>query len=145
MADINLLIPKFTGENINFCSFIHLDNKVDKFGNWHTSVHFIADKDHINEDCLPDKAGWNTKDKIKYVEEDEEFVLGGLDKITKKNPKLDIDKYLDKNTYPNRVKIRLNDSISEKLDDKEIEIIHRGKTIKHKVKYNDEPYEFMLD
>ena len=80
-----------------------------------------------------------------YVEEDEEFVLGGLDKITKKNPKLDIDKYLDKNTYPNRVKIRLNDSISEKLDDKEIEIIHRGKTIKHKVKYNDEPYEFMLD
>ena len=70
MADINLLIPKFTGENIHFCSFIHLDNKVDKFGNWNTSVHFIADKDHINEDCLPDKAGWNTKDKIKYVEEE---------------------------------------------------------------------------
>ena len=80
-----------------------------------------------------------------YVEEDKEFVLGGLDKIKKKNPKLDIDKYLDEDTYPNRVKIRLNDSISEKLDGKEIEIKHRGKTIKHKVKYNDEPYEFILE
>ena len=80
-----------------------------------------------------------------YVEEDGEFVLGGLDKLTKKNPKLDIDHFLDEETYPNRVKVHLNDSISEKLDGIEIEITHRGKTIKHKVHYNDEPYEFILD
>ena len=80
-----------------------------------------------------------------YVEEDGELVLGGVDKITKKNPKLNIDKYLDGETYPNKVKIRLSDSISEKLDGKEIEIKHRGKTIKHTVHYNDEPYEIMLE
>ena len=58
---------------------------------------------------------------------------------------MDIDQYLDGNTYPNKVKIRLNDSISEKLDGKEIKIKHRGKTIKHKVKYKDEPYEIILE
>ena len=31
------------------------------------------------------------------------------------------------------MKIRLNDSISEKLDGKELEINHRGKTIKHTI------------
>ena len=80
-----------------------------------------------------------------YVEEDGEFVLGGIDKITKKNPKLNIDEYLDGETYQNRVKVRLSDSISEKLDGKEIQIQHKGQVIKHKVHYNDEPYEFILE
>lgn len=80
-----------------------------------------------------------------YVEEDGEFVLGGLDKLSKDDPKLDIDHFLDDETYPNRVKVHLNDSISEKLDGIEIEITHRGKTIKHKVHYKDEPYEFILE
>ena len=80
-----------------------------------------------------------------YVEEDGEFVLGGVDKIKKKHPKLDIDQYLDGNTYPNRVKVHLSDSISEKLDGKEIEIKHRGKVVTHKVEYKDEPYEFILE
>ena len=80
-----------------------------------------------------------------FVEEDGEFVLGGLDKLSKNNPKLDIDHFLDEETYPNRVKVHLNDSISEKLDGIEIEITHRGQTIKHKVHYKDEPYEFILD
>ena len=79
-----------------------------------------------------------------YVYEDGEFVLGGKDKITKKNPRIDIDKFLDKVTYPNQVKILLNDTISEKLDGKEIEINHRGKTIKHTIKYNYEEYEIIL-
>ena len=30
-----------------------------------------------------------------YVEEDGEFVLGGIDKLTKKHPELNIDEYLD--------------------------------------------------
>lgn len=70
MSKINLLIPKFINENIHFCSYIHLDNKIDKFGNWHTSVHFIKDREHILGDCYADKADRNTEDKIKDVEEE---------------------------------------------------------------------------
>ena len=79
-----------------------------------------------------------------YVEEDNEFVLGGLDKISKKSPLLDIDKYLDGETANNRVKVVLNDNISEKLDGKELEIKYKGKKIKQKIKYEDKPYEFVL-
>ena len=80
-----------------------------------------------------------------YVEEEGEFVLGGLDKITKKQPELNIDKYLDGENYNNKVKIHLSDSISEKLDGKEIEIKHRGQKKKYKIIYDDEPYEIILE
>ena len=79
-----------------------------------------------------------------YVEEDGEFVLGGIDKLTKKHPELNIDEYLDGETYPNKVKIHLSDTISEKLDGKEIKIKHRGKIIKIKIVYDDKPYEIIL-
>ena len=79
-----------------------------------------------------------------YVEEDGEFVLGGIDKLTKKHPELNIDEYLDGETYPNKVKIHLSDAISEKLDGKEIKIKHRGKIIKIKIVYDDKPYEIIL-
>ena len=79
-----------------------------------------------------------------YVEENGEFVLGGIDKLTKKHPELNIDEYLDGETYPNKVKIHLSDKISEKLDGKEIKIKHRGKIIKIKVVYEDKPYEIIL-
>lgn len=80
-----------------------------------------------------------------YVEEGEEFEFGGMDKLTKRNRKLNIDKYIDGETYQNRVLIRLNDAISEKLDGKEIEIKHRGITKKFTVKYSDKPYEIVLE
>ena len=79
-----------------------------------------------------------------YVEEDDEFVLGGLDKINKKHLELDIDKYIDGETYQNTVRIRLSKSISEKLDGKEIEIKHRGQKIKYKITYDNKPYEIIL-
>ena len=79
-----------------------------------------------------------------YVEENGEFVLGGIDKLTKKHPELNIDEYLDGETYPNKVKIHLSDTISEKLDRKEIQIKHRGKIIKIKIVYDDKPYEIIL-
>ena len=79
-----------------------------------------------------------------YVEEDGEFVLGGIDKLTKKHPELNVDEYLDGETYPNKVKIHLSDTISEKLDGKEIQIKHRGKIIKIKIVYDDKPYELIL-
>ena len=84
--------------------------------------------------------------KIYVVEEDsDEFVLGGVDHINSKKPKLDVDKYLDDETYPNMVKIHLNDIISEKLDGKELEIKHRGEIVTYKIKYKGLPCEILLD
>lgn len=80
-----------------------------------------------------------------YVFEDGEFVLGGKDRITKRNATINIDKFLDEDTYPNPVKVILSKSISKKLDKEEIEIIHREQEIKHTVEYDDEEYEITLD
>ena len=79
------------------------------------------------------------------IEEDGEFVLGGLDKVSKNNLKLNIDQYLDRETYDNRVKIILNDSISEKLDGKVIEVNYKNKVFKYKIHYADKPFEINLD
>lgn len=87
-----------------------------------------------------------TKRNVKiYVEEDGKFELGGLDKISKKNLSIDVDKYLDGDTYQNKVKVVLTDSISEKLDGKVLEIKHRGEIKKYTIKYKDEPYEIVLE
>jgi hypothetical protein len=80
-----------------------------------------------------------------YVEEEKEFVLGGKTKLTKNNLYIDINPYLDDETYLNKVKVRLSDAISEKLDGKEIEIKHRGNIIKYKVHYENKPYEIILE
>ena len=80
-----------------------------------------------------------------YVEEDGEFVLGGLDKVSKNNLKINVDKYLDSNTYLNKVKIVFSESISDKLNGYELEITHRGVTSKHKIVYEDKPYEIILN
>lgn len=80
-----------------------------------------------------------------YVEEGEEFEFGGMDKISKKNRRINIDKFIDGETYKNRVLIHLNDKISEKLDGKEIEIKHRGEVKKFTIKYDDEPFEIVLE
>ena len=83
--------------------------------------------------------------KVIYVEENGKFELGGLDKISKNNLSIDVDKYLDGDTYQNRVKVVLTDSISEKLDGKVLEIKHRGEIKKYTIKYKDEPYEIVLE
>ena len=79
------------------------------------------------------------------IEEDGEFVLGGLDKVSKNNLKLDIDQYLDKDTYDNKVKVVFNDSISKKLDGKIIEINYKNRVFKYKIHYADKPFEINLD
>ena len=79
------------------------------------------------------------------IEEDGEFVLGGLDKVSKNNLKLDIDQYLDKDTYNNKVKVVFNDSISKKLDGKIIEINYKNRVFKYKIHYADKPFEINLD
>ncbi len=80
-----------------------------------------------------------------YVYEDGEFVLAGKEKIKKNEPYIDIDEYLDGNTYDNQVIVSLNKSISKKLDEESIRIKHRGATAKYKIKYNNEPYEIVLN
>ena len=79
-----------------------------------------------------------------YVEEKGEFVLGGLDKISKNNKYIDVDKYLDGDTYKKQVKIVLSDSISEKLDKDKIEIKHRGNKRDYKIKYEGKEIEIIL-
>ena len=79
-----------------------------------------------------------------FVEEDGEFVLGGKEKLDKNNPEIDVNEYLDGETYENKVKIVLNDNISDVLDGKEITIKHRDQVIKVKVKYEDKPFEIIL-
>ena len=88
----------------------------------------------------------NRKNTKIYVQEDEnEYVLGGKEKLNKRNKTIDIDQYLDGNTYPNKVKIILDKKISQKLDKQEIKIKHRGKIIKRTVKFNDEEFEIILE
>ena len=79
-----------------------------------------------------------------YVKENGEFVLGGLDKISKNNKYIDVDKYLDGDTYEKQVKIVLSDSISEKLDKDKIEIKHRGNKKDYKIKYEGKEIEIIL-
>ena len=80
-----------------------------------------------------------------YVQEDgNEYVLGGKERLSKNNKAIDVDKFLDGNTYPNRVKIVLNKKIAEKLDKQKIEIKHRGKVTKKVIKYNNEEFEIVL-
>ena len=80
-----------------------------------------------------------------FVEEDGELAIAGLDKVTNKRLQLNIDKYLDGETYNNKVKVQLSKTISKKLDGKEIEIKHRNEIQKFKIEYKNEPYEINLD
>ena len=63
---------------------------------------------------------------------------------TRTQLKLNIDSYLDGETYENKVKIRLSDFISRRLDGKTIQIKHRGKVITRKIKYKKQPFEIIL-
>jgi len=79
-----------------------------------------------------------------YVEEDKEFALGGKVKLSNKNLYINVNDYLDGETYKGKVKIVLDDNISKKLDGKELSIKHRDKETKLKLKYEDKPIEIIL-
>ena len=73
MADIHLLNYKFHQTNrwsVWHESFVYFDNKIDRFGNWHTSVRFRWSRDHVKNCNNPDNADWNSKDKLKYVRDE---------------------------------------------------------------------------
>ena len=79
-----------------------------------------------------------------YEEEDGEFLLCGLDRISKKNLKLNIDKYLDNETKNNKIKIVLSRSITKRLKDKELEITYNENIIKYIIKAKDKKEEIIL-
>ena len=79
-----------------------------------------------------------------YEEEDGEFLLCGLDIISKKNLKLNIDKYLDNETKNNNIKIVLSKSITKRLKDKELEITYNKNIIKYIIKAKDKKEEIIL-
>ena len=73
MVDIKLLNYKFAQMNRWFVwhmSFVYFDNKIDRFGDWHTSVWFRWSRDHIMDCNNPDNADWNSKGKLKYVRDE---------------------------------------------------------------------------
>jgi hypothetical protein len=80
-----------------------------------------------------------------YVVEDGEYALAGKLRLGKNDPEINVNDFLDGENYNNKVKIVLNDSISDKLDGKEITIKHRDRTFKVKVEYEDEPFEIILE
>lgn len=70
MVEINLLNYKFANLNRWFVwhlTWMYLDNKIDRFGNWHTSVWFRRDRDYVIDCYDPDNADWDSKNKLKYV------------------------------------------------------------------------------
>ena len=79
-----------------------------------------------------------------YEEEDGEFLLCGLDIISKKNLKLNIDKYLDNETKNNNIKIVLSKSITKRLKDKELQITYNKNIIKYIIKAKDKKEEIIL-
>ena len=79
-----------------------------------------------------------------YEEEDGDFLLCGLDIISKKNLRLNIDKYLDNETKNNNIKIVLSKSITKRLEDKELEITYNKNIIKYIIKAKDKKEEIIL-
>jgi len=80
-----------------------------------------------------------------YIEENGKFELSGSRKLSKRRLNIDIDDFLDGDTYLGRVKIVLNKNIAKKLDGELIEIKHRGISKRFRVDYKDEKFEITLD
>ncbi|MCI8518757.1 MAG: hypothetical protein HFJ51_01110 [Clostridia bacterium] len=80
-----------------------------------------------------------------YIEENGKFKLGGSRKLSKRRLNIDIDDFLDGDTYLGKVKVVLNKNIAKKLDGELIEIKHRGVSKRFRVEYNNEKFEVILD
>ena len=67
--------------------------------------------------------------------------LIGKVKVHDENTMIDVNKYLNGDTYNKHIKIVLNKEISNKLDGKEIHIKYKDQTTKSKVNYADDNYK----
>ena len=76
-----------------------------------------------------------------YIEEGNERVLVGKEKLTKNDRDLDLNKYYNKYKEEN-YKVVLSKSISKKLDNKTVNLTVHDKEESFKVEYNDEEFVF---
>ena len=76
-----------------------------------------------------------------YIEEGDERVLVGKEKLTKNDRDLDLNKYYNKYKEEN-YKVVLSKSISKKLDNKTVNLTVHDKEESFKVEYNDEEFVF---
>ena len=74
-----------------------------------------------------------------YIEEGDERVLVGKEKLTKNDRDLDLNKYYDKYKEEN-YKVVLSKSISKKLDNKTVNLTVHDKEESFKVEYDDEEF-----
>ena len=74
-----------------------------------------------------------------YIEEGDERVLVGKEKLTKNDRDIDLNKYYDKYKEEN-YKVVLSKSISKKLDNKTVNLTVHDKEESFKVEYNDEEF-----
>ena len=76
-----------------------------------------------------------------YIEDGDERVLVGKEKLTKNDRDLDLNKYYNKYKEEN-YKVVLSKSISKKLDNKTVNLTVHDKEESFKVEYNDEEFVF---
>jgi len=69
-----------------------------------------------------------------YIEENGKFELSGSRKLSKRRLNIDIDDFLDGDTYLGRVKIVLNKNIAKKLDGELIEITLQSRLQRRKIR-----------
>lgn len=117
----------------------------------------VKDKNNISlEECIPYGLALlallvlilllAVKHNVKiYAEKNGKFKLIGSTKISKKNLVINVDKFLDKKSYWGRIKVRLNKTISRKVNTEEIAIKYKERYIRQYVKFEDEPYEIIID
>lgn len=70
--------------------------------------------------------------------------IGGT-KISKKNPSVDADKHLTPEMASKTVKVRINKEFSKKLDGEEVAIKYQDHYVRFIVKYNEEPFEYIIE
>ena len=78
--------------------------------------------------------------KIYALVDGKERLIGKV-KVHDENTMIDVNKYLNGDTYNKHIKVVLNKEISNKLDGKEIHIKYKDQTTKSKVNYADDNYK----
>ena len=85
------------------------------------------------------------KKNLKIYIENNGVVIGFVKtKITKSNPVLDLDKYMDNYKIGSSANIYLNKSIAKRLNTETVIVRLNGKNTKHKIKYNGLPFKIEL-
>lgn len=80
-----------------------------------------------------------------FEEEKEKFKLVGKARISRRHLVINVDKFLDNESYLHRIKISLNKKISRKLDGEEISVKYKDEYLRYIVKYDYEKFEIIIN